>query len=93
MTTYRARMAASLTAAVFGITLGVAGCISQPADGKTNQAPVTDPLKGWVKIREGGFDGEQDIAKRCDGTTLVYVGDGGHSGSLVVVPWSTECTP
>ena len=58
----------------------------------------TDPRNGWVEVFIGAGnqreDKPQNIFKRCDGTTLVYIADGFYTDvadGITVIADSPEC--
>ena len=53
----------------------------------------TDPRKGWVMVEEGDINDNEKpyIAKKCDGTTLLYWAAGYRKGGISAVPNSPEC--
>lgn len=75
----------------------------RPAQVASSKSANTDPSKGWVVVQKGNSgDGDTsasyaEIAKKCDGSKLMYVatlrGQGftSYSSSITVVANSSEC--
>lgn len=88
--------AAALT---FVSLLALTGCAGEAtaSSPKVEQtvapSPInTDPHKGWVEVQPYTsikFT-DEPIAKKCDGTTLLYAS---VTGSLAAVAHSDECRP
>lgn len=83
------RRAVTLTAATAAVTslalAGVIGSLTAAAD-----TGAAGPRKDWTTVVEWSDSG---IAKRCDGTTLLYLhaAESTAARSLAVVPDSPEC--
>ena len=83
------------------IGLTVVACLAGCGDGSmidtaatptsTQVASATrSPKTGWVVVYQGQGN-SPSVYKRCDGTTLMYVAYGYHSGGISVVANSPEC--
>lgn len=67
-----------------------AGCSTGAA---ADEPTVTDPRAGAVKMYgDAGIFWDQ-VEKRCDGTTLLYLVNDGEEGGLAAIPNSPECAP
>ena len=94
-----------VTAAVSALTFTALACLtgcgeaaeegtmdgtSQSEEDAEYSGYVDDPRDGWVLVSTGGKAPYTTIAKRCDGSTLVYI-SGGDRGGISTIPVSTEC--